>query len=31
MTKEEPFQKLAEIEWDDSECKAAQDNLPEEV
>ena len=25
------FQKLTEIEWDDFECKAAQDKLPEDV
>ena len=31
MTKEELLQKLSEIEWDDFECKAAQDKLPEDV
>ena len=31
MTKEELLQKLNEIEWDDFECKAAQDKLPEDV
>jgi predicted HTH transcriptional regulator len=31
MTKEELIQKLSEIEWDDFECKAAQDKLPEDV
>ena len=31
MTKEELLQKLTEIEWDDFECKAAQDKLPEDV
>ena len=31
MTKEELLQKLTEIEWDDFECKAAQDKLPEGV
>ena len=31
MTKEELLQKLSEIEWDDCECKAAQDKLPEDV
>ena len=31
MTKEELLQKLADIEWDDFECKAAKDRLPEDV
>ena len=31
MTKEELLQKLSEIEWDDFECKAAQDKLSEDV
>ena len=31
MTKEELLQKLSEIEWDDFECKAAQEKLPEDV
>ena len=31
MTKEELLQKLSEIEWDDFECKAAQDKIPEDV
>ena len=31
MTKEELLQKLSEIEWDDFECKKAQDKLPEDV
>ena len=31
MTKEELIQKLSEIEWDDFECKRAQDKLPEDV
>ena len=31
MTKDELLQKLSEIEWDDFECKAAQDKLPEDV
>lgn len=31
MTKEELLQKLSEIEWDDFECKAAKDKLPEDV
>ena len=31
MTKEELLQKLTEIEWDDFECKAAQEKLPEDV
>ena len=31
MTKEELLQKLTDIEWDDFECKAAQDKLPEDV
>ena len=31
MTKEELLQKLSEIEWDDFECKRAQDKLPEDV
>ncbi|MBO4839732.1 MAG: putative DNA binding domain-containing protein [Bacteroidaceae bacterium] len=31
MTKEELLQKLIEIEWDDFECKTAQDKLPEDV
>ena len=31
MTKEELLQKLAEIEWDDFECKRALDKLPEDV
>ena len=31
MTKEELIQKLSEIEWDDFECKKAQDKLPEDV
>ena len=31
MTKEERLQRLTEIEWDDFECKAAQDKLPEDV
>lgn len=31
MTKDELLQKLADIEWDDFECKAAQDKLPEDV
>ena len=31
MTKEELLQKLTEIEWDDFECKAAQDKLPDDV
>ena len=31
MTKEELLQKLTEIEWDDFECKAAQDKLPEDT
>ena len=31
MTKEELLQKLTEIEWDDFECKAAQNKLPEDV
>lgn len=31
MTKEELLLKLTEIEWDDFECKAAQDKLPEDV
>lgn len=31
MTKEELLQKLSDIEWDDFECKAAQDKLPEDV
>ena len=31
MNKEELLQKLAEIEWDDFECKAAQDKLPDDV
>lgn len=31
MTKEELLQRLTEIEWDDFECKAAQDKLPEDV
>ena len=31
MTKEELLQRLSEIEWDDFECKAAQDKLPEDV
>lgn len=29
MTKEELLQKLSEIEWDDFECKAALDKLPD--
>lgn len=31
MTKEELLQKLTEIEWDDFECKRAQDKLPDDV
>ena len=31
MTKEELLQRLTEIEWDDFECKAAQNKLPENV
>ena len=31
MTKEELLQKLSEIEWDDFECKRAQDKLPNDV
>ena len=31
MTKEELLQKLSEIEWDDFECKRAQDKLPDDV
>jgi hypothetical protein len=31
VTKEELLQKLSEIEWDDFECKAAQDKMPEDV
>lgn len=31
MTKGELLQRLSEIEWDDFECKAAQDKLPENV
>jgi ATP-dependent DNA helicase RecG len=31
MTKEELLQKLTDIEWDDFECKAAQDKLPDDV
>jgi len=31
MIKEELLQKLADIEWDDFECKAAKDKLPEDV
>ena len=31
MTKEELLLKLSEIEWDDFECKAAQDKIPEDV
>lgn len=31
MTREELLQKLSEIEWDDFECKAAQEKLPEDV
>jgi len=31
MTKEELLQRLTEIEWDDFECKAAQNKLPEDV
>ena len=31
MTKEGLLQRLSEIEWDDFECKAAQDKLPEVV
>lgn len=31
MAKEEPFQKLADIEWDVYECKVAQYKQPEEV
>ena len=31
MTKDELLQKLSEIEWDDFECKRAQDKLPEDV
>ena len=31
MTKEELIQKITEIEWDDLECKRAQDKLPEDV
>ena len=31
MTKEELLLKLADIEWDDFECKAAKDKLPEDV
>ena len=31
MTKEDLLQKLTEIEWDDFECKRAQDKLPDDV
>lgn len=31
MTKEELLQKLADIEWDDFECKASQNKLSEDV
>ena len=31
MTKEELLQKLSKIEWDDFECKATQEKLPEDV
>lgn len=31
MTKKELLQKLNDIEWDDFECKAAQDKLPDNV
>lgn len=31
MTKEELLHKLSDIEWDDFECKAALDKLPEDV
>ncbi len=31
MTKEELLQKLTEIEWDDFECKRAQDKLTDDV
>ena len=31
MTKEELLNRLTDIEWDDFECKAAQDKLPEDV
>ena len=31
MTKEELLQKLSEIEWDDFECKRAQDKMPDDV
>ena len=31
MTKEDLLHKLSEIEWDDFECKAAQDKLSEDV
>lgn len=31
MTKEELLQKLSEIEWDDFECKAAQNKRPKDM
>jgi len=31
MTKDELLQELSEIEWDDFECKRAQDKLPDDV
>ena len=31
MTKDELLQKLTEIEWDDFECKRAQNKLPDDV
>ena len=31
MTKDELLQRLTDIEWDDFECKAALDKMPEDV